>query len=162
MATSRAMRKGYDLWLSQLDLNLTEALLLAEVDARGPVSQSQLAERLGLGRPATGDVIDHLVRSGLVTRRADPTDRRVWLVAATEQGHTVAGQIADLDRQLRQRLREGIGKDERTQLAKTLLRLQANLGAMMADPQAPTTGRSRPAGLDVGPVRPVDEVSTGP
>jgi DNA-binding MarR family transcriptional regulator len=60
-------------------------------------------------------------------RSPDREDRRVWLVTATEAGRSVAGEVAGIDTMLRSRLRRGISKAERQQLASLLLRLQSNL-----------------------------------
>ena len=64
---------------------------------------------------------------GLVERRPDPDDRRVWLVAITDAGRSVAGQVNDVDEVLRAELRHGIGREERQALAWVMQRLQQNL-----------------------------------
>lgn len=137
MATSRAIRRAYDQRLADLGLNLSEAMLLAFVDQNGPMTQTRLADRLGVGRPATGCVVDALERRGLVERRRHPTDRRVWLVATTEAAAAVVDEIDAIDRKLRDQLRAGISRAERQALAQTLLRLQANL-TKLADPTKET------------------------
>lgn len=130
MATSRAIRRAYDLRLAEIGLNLSEAMLLSFVDQNGAMTQTQLADRLGMGRPATGAVVDALERRGLVERRRHATDRRVWLVAPTDAARGVADDIDIIDQKLRTQLRAGISRAERQALAQTLLRLQANLAAV--------------------------------
>ncbi|MGH9035454.1 MAG: MarR family winged helix-turn-helix transcriptional regulator, partial [Acidimicrobiia bacterium] len=130
MATSRAMRRAYDLRLAELGLNLSEAMLLAFVHQNGPLTQTRLADRLGMGRPATGAVVDALERRKLVERRRHTTDRRVWLVAATPTADRVVDGIDAIDQKLRSQLRAGISRAERQALAQTLLRLQANLAVV--------------------------------
>jgi DNA-binding MarR family transcriptional regulator len=130
MATSRAIRRAYDLRLAEIGLNLSEAMLLAYVDQQGAMTQTQLADRMSMGRPAMGAVVDALERRGLVERRRHATDRRVWLVAPTDAARSVVDQIATIDQALRTQLRAGISRAERQALAQTLLRLQANLAAV--------------------------------
>lgn len=48
--------------------------------ARGPHSIGALAEALGVSRPAVTQLVDRLVRYGLVERRPNPADRRVVMV----------------------------------------------------------------------------------
>lgn len=127
MSTARLIREAYDEALKPLDLNLTNASLLAYVVEHGDMTQTALAERLGIGRAAAGSVIDRLEKKGLVERLADPVDRRVWLVAATDDGKEVAAEIARIDESVRRRLRLGIDRHERQLLAKLLLRMQRNL-----------------------------------
>lgn len=142
MAVSRSLRRAYDAGLAHLSLNLTEAMLLAYVEERGPVSQSQLAEALGLGRAAVGIVIDGLHERGLVTREADPGDRRVWLVALTGEGRELCADIAAADRELREQVRAGLSRAERQQFVRLLLRLQDNCAALAAKGRAASTAKT--------------------
>ncbi len=135
MATARAIRQAFDHRLGVLDLNLTQATMLAYVADYGPVTQTQIADRNGIGRAATGSTIDRLQARGLVERQPDPADRRVWLVAITPAGQALVDDIAGIDRLLRSELREGISKDERSALASVMNRLQANVAAVLT----PTT-----------------------
>ncbi len=136
MATARALRQAYDLRLAPLDLNLSEASLLAYVAESGAMAQTRLAERLSLGRAATGSVIDGLARRGLVERSPDPDDRRVWLVEATEVGLLMSERIREIDEVLRGELRNGIARSERQQLAAVLVRLGGNLASVLAEPRS--------------------------
>jgi DNA-binding MarR family transcriptional regulator len=131
MATSRALRRAYDTRLAGLDLKLSEAFLLGHVHAHGPLTQTQLAEGLGIGRAATGSLVDALERKGLVERAAHAGDRRVWLVATTADAAPVVAELTAVDVALREELWTGISRAERRQLSETLLRLQDNLGAVL-------------------------------
>ena len=98
MATSRAIRIAYDQAYAELELNLTQASLLAFVFERGPLRQTQLAKGLGVGRAAAGTIIEGLERRGLVERSADPDDRRAWLVSVTPRGRDLVAPIHAIDR----------------------------------------------------------------
>jgi MarR family transcriptional regulator, transcriptional regulator for hemolysin len=133
MASSRGLRRAYDHRLAALGLKTSEAYLLAHVHQQGPLTQTQLAEGLGLGRAATGVLVDALERKGLVERRPDAADRRVWLVASTPEAAPVVDDITAIDSALREQLWTGIGRAERRQLSETLRRLQDNLAAILTD-----------------------------
>ncbi len=132
MATARAIRVAYDQRLAVHELNLSQASLLAYLNESGPLSQTQLADQLGLGRPATGTVIDGLERRGLVRRQPDPGDRRVWMIAATQAGKGMVDAITAVDETLRGELRDGISRRDRQRLAQLLLRLQSNLAEIVS------------------------------
>jgi MarR family transcriptional regulator for hemolysin len=132
MATSRGLRDAYDAGFAPLDLNLTQASLLVFLDESGPRRQTQLARRLGLGRAATGSTVDLLERRGLVERQSDPEDRRAWLVNITPAGKALVDPVNEVDRVLREELRLDISRSERQQLAKLLLRLQANIARVLS------------------------------
>jgi len=143
MATAGLMRETYDRALEPLGLNLTEASLLAYVVESGPLKQTSIADHLGIGRAAAGNVIDRLQKRHLVERRSDDTDRRVWLVAPTATGRDLAAEITAVDVRLRHDLRLGIDRHERQMLATLLVRLQRNLlSAGARDSSSPTTDPS--------------------
>jgi MarR family transcriptional regulator for hemolysin len=131
MAASRGVRRAYDTRLAGLDLKLSEAFLLGHVHTHGPMTQTQLAESLGIGRAATGSIVDALERKDLVERSAHAGDRRVWLVATTERAGPVVDQLAAVDVALREELWTGISRAERRRLSEVLLRLQGNLAAIL-------------------------------
>jgi DNA-binding MarR family transcriptional regulator len=136
MATSRAIRDAYDARFARLNLNLTQASLLVFLHESGPLRQTQLARRLGQGRAATGSTVDQLEDRGLVERQPDPDDRRAWLVTLTPRGKDLVDPINEIDRVLRAELRLDISREERQQLARLLLRLQANLARILAEADA--------------------------
>ena len=133
MATARAIRRAYELRLADLDLNLTQASLLAFLFETGPIAQSQLASRLGLGKAAAGLVINALEERGLIERRTNPDDRRAWQIALRAEGVRITEPIFEIDAILRSELRVGISRPDRQQLAGLLLRLQANLASVLTE-----------------------------
>jgi DNA-binding MarR family transcriptional regulator len=118
--------------MEPLDLNLSEACVLAFVDDNRPTNQTELASRFGMNRASAGSIVDSLSERGLVCRMPDPADRRVWLVRATPTGSKLAAEISQIDLRLRVDLRAGFSRHDRQQLAQTLVRLQENLSAVLA------------------------------
>jgi MarR family transcriptional regulator, transcriptional regulator for hemolysin len=140
MATARLIRESFDARLEPLDLNLTQASLLAYVAEFGATTQTHLADHLGIGRAAIGSVIDRLQSRSLVERHPDPDDRRVWRVDITDAGRALAKQVVEIDEVLRKELRHGIGREERQALSWVLTRLQHNLKSTI--PENTTTRRN--------------------
>jgi DNA-binding MarR family transcriptional regulator len=63
-----------------------QVAVLIAVDDRVPLSQQEVARRLGVDRTTMVDLIDELEAKGLVQRRQDPADRRRNVVALTPAG----------------------------------------------------------------------------
>jgi DNA-binding MarR family transcriptional regulator len=61
-----------------------------------PMSMRELAGLLGVDPPNLTPLVDDLERSGLVERRAHPTDRRVKLVVATSEGAALARRAEEI------------------------------------------------------------------
>jgi MarR family transcriptional regulator, transcriptional regulator for hemolysin len=131
MATSKSIRRAFDLRLSAIGLNLSEACLLEYVVEHGPITQTAVAEKIGMQRASAGAIVDDLSDRKLLKRLHDPTDNRVWLLAATRDGLQLAEKIGEVDNALRVDLRRNLSQSERDQLAKTLLSLQSNLAEIL-------------------------------
>jgi DNA-binding MarR family transcriptional regulator len=132
MATSKSIRRAYDLLFAEIGLNLSEACLLEYVVEHGPMSQTQVAERIGMGRAPAGTIVDNLSNRSLLRRTPDATDRRVWLLTATDEGNKLAVRIGEVDKDLRTKMRMGLSQIERELLADILLRIQANLSSVLS------------------------------
>lgn len=131
MATSKSIRRAFDLRLSEIGLNLSEACLLEYAVEHGPITQTAVAERIGMRRASAGSIIDDLCHRKLLKRLHDPNDHRVWLLSASREGLRLAGRIGEVDDALRVDLRRNLSQAERDQLAKTLLGIQANLADIL-------------------------------
>src|SRR5690349_2381762 len=73
--------------------------VLAECARARSGTQLALAQRVGVDRTVMTYLLDDLVGAGLVERRADPADRRVRRVVATDLGRA---RLADLSDRLAQ------------------------------------------------------------
>ncbi|MGB0616405.1 MAG: MarR family winged helix-turn-helix transcriptional regulator [Acidimicrobiales bacterium] len=150
--TARRLRSAFDHRLTELDLNLNQASLLAFVNDFGGTNQTALAEMVGVGRASCGAMIDQLEARGLVERQPDPEDRRVWLVAITAEGTALVEQFYAVDEEFRKDIRRDISRAERQQLASLLERLGANVDTILATPatvdpqQSPAVSRNEISG----------------
>lgn len=144
LSTARDIRAAYDHCFEPLELNLTQASMIGYIAENGPMNQTQLAAALVLGRAATGSVVDQLEARGLVQRVRDPDDRRVWLVENTAAGEAASVEIVAIDEQLRTRVRSGISRQERQQLADLLLRMSANAVAFVGGSAGEPADTSQP------------------
>lgn len=59
---------------------------LSVVVFAGPLSLAELAAEEQVRPPTMSRIVDALVASGLITRDADPNDRRMVRIAATDEG----------------------------------------------------------------------------
>jgi DNA-binding MarR family transcriptional regulator len=78
---------------AQLDLSVVQARAL--VALREPLAMRTLADRLGLDPGNLTGVVDRLEERGLLTREAQPTDRRVRLLVLTADGARLRDDILE-------------------------------------------------------------------
>ena len=86
-STSRSWRQAVDRKLKYLGVSQASWMTIAmAAKARSPLSQSELADKLGVEGATMVAMIDRLVKAGLVLREASTTDRRVKHVVLTSAG----------------------------------------------------------------------------
>ncbi len=132
MSTARAVRRAYDLCFADLGVNLAEASILAHLGHSGPLTQIELARRIGHSRARIGVNIDSLQAKGAVERHADPSDRRVWIIDLTTSGRKLWTETVVVDRYVRKQLRIGTTSDDRLQLDSLLERIHKNVDGIVA------------------------------
>ncbi|HEX3912631.1 MAG TPA: MarR family transcriptional regulator [Steroidobacteraceae bacterium] len=85
--TSRSWRQAVDRKLKYLGVSQAGWMTIAiAAKARSPLSQSELADRLGVEGATMVAMIDRLVKAGLVVREASTTDRRIKHIVLTDAG----------------------------------------------------------------------------
>jgi len=93
-STSRSWRQAVDRRLKYLGVSQASWMTIAiTAKARSPLSQSELADRLGVEGATIVAMIDRLVKAGLVLREASTTDRRVKRVVLTPAGLKVYEKV---------------------------------------------------------------------
>ena len=91
---SRAWRQAMDDRLRHLGLSQAGWMTIAIAAKSDPaLSQSELAEKLGVEGATMVAMVDRLVRAGLVQREASTTDRRVKRVILTPAGAELYGSL---------------------------------------------------------------------
>lgn len=87
------------------------------------VRPSVLAERLRVAPRSATDVVDALAARGLVTRRADPADRRALRLSPTPEGSELIEQADQVRDREHEAWLAGLSEHDRDQLRRLLQRL---------------------------------------
>jgi MarR family transcriptional regulator for hemolysin len=92
--TARTWRQALDRRLKDLGMGQASWLAIAMIAKAGhPLSQTELAHKLGVEDPTVVSMLDRLEKSGYVAREPSPTDRRVKLVVLTEDGNAIFRKV---------------------------------------------------------------------
>jgi DNA-binding MarR family transcriptional regulator len=129
------------------------ATTLAVLDgAGGPLTPSQISERLLVASASTTATLDLLERRGWVRRTPNPDDRRSTLVEITDAGRAVADRLLAGIRTLERDALGLLSPRERSQLLALLDKLLTRLAELSDAPPTLLQGRrNRPARLDPPP-----------
>src|SRR5436190_22481390 len=74
-------------------LSPTLRAALPTIERHGPLTPSELAARERVQRPTATKLVGKLEAAGLVSRTADPSDRRSTLIATTPEGRALLHEL---------------------------------------------------------------------
>lgn len=75
------------------DMPVSQWAVLSIIDNHPEIDQSRLAGVVSIDKTNTGRLVDHLEAKGLVERRPDDSDRRVWMLRCTPLGHKLRKRL---------------------------------------------------------------------
>ncbi|MCM3885501.1 MarR family winged helix-turn-helix transcriptional regulator [Frankia sp. R82] len=106
--------------LAPFGINGRECAVLIVIDDVPPLSQLELARRMGVDRTTMVALIDELEAKALVARRPDPHDRRRNVVGLTESGRTTLRAARSAHDQAEERFLEGLPEEDAVHLKRIL------------------------------------------
>jgi DNA-binding MarR family transcriptional regulator len=115
--------------LRPLGVSSAGGLVLGQLRDRGPMSPSELGERLIVTRATVTGVVDSLERRGYVERSPNPNDRRGIIVELTPAGLDAVAQVRTI---IHRQEREWMGPLSENELAtyiELMHRIQKNVTA---------------------------------
>jgi DNA-binding MarR family transcriptional regulator len=105
-------------------LTPTRAAVLLNATRNAPVRLAVIAEQEGLNPTLLSRTIANLVADGLLTRTADPDDRRSAFVEPTAEGSKLADRIRKERTDAVEAALSGLSEDDRRALAEALPALE--------------------------------------
>ena len=92
--SSRAWRQALDRRLKFLGVSQASWMTIAvAAKAATPLSQSELADALGVEGATMVAMVDRLVKVGLVAREPSPSDRRIKRIVLTDAGNRLYARV---------------------------------------------------------------------
>lgn len=98
--------------LFALDLTMGQLKVLMFLSVAQAANMGDLAETMGVALPSVTPLVDRLVERGLVARRRNPDDRRVVVVAITDEGRELAEGFHDTGREQLQGVLDRLSDEE--------------------------------------------------
>jgi len=120
--------------LRPLDVSAAGGLVVGMLRDRGPMTPSELGERLIVTRATVTGVVDSLERRGYVRRRPSESDRRSTVVELTDSGKDVVQRVRELIHGSERAWLSALGDDELRSYIAVLHRIQDALGENGQEP----------------------------
>ncbi|KAF0173797.1 MAG: MarR family transcriptional regulator [Rhodobacteraceae bacterium] len=93
---ARLVRKRFAQRAAAYGLSSAQWRLLAVVLREGRVAQARIADRLEIEPISVSRLVDRMEQAGWVTRQADPDDRRVRVIVATDRTLAIRNDLKSM------------------------------------------------------------------
>lgn len=124
---SHLIRKRFDMRARMVGATRAQWKTLLTVSRNPGINQGMLADRLEVEPITAGRMIDRLEESGLVERRRDPADRRVWRIHLTDAATPVLARLRGYADELFGEAVDGMSAGEQAELTRLLQHIRTNL-----------------------------------
>jgi MarR family transcriptional regulator for hemolysin len=126
---ARILRTHFDQRARTHGMTRAQWVILARLSRQPGLSQNEMASLCEVEPITVARLVDRLEARGLVERRADPDDRRIWRLHLLPGADTILEEIARYRVELEADLLAGIDVPAREALTDTLLAMKNNLTA---------------------------------
>jgi MarR family transcriptional regulator for hemolysin len=123
---ARDITRAFDDALAEAGGSQPIWLVLISLKTRRLASQRELADAVGIREATLTHHLNAMDASGLITRRRDPENRRVHLVALTRAGEKAFFRMRTAALAFNTRLRAGFEEEELAEFERVLDRLRGN------------------------------------
>jgi len=123
-AVARRLRAASMAAFAAYDVTPSQVRAIRVLDTHGGVRSKELADHLRIAPRSATEVVDALEAKGLVSRSADPHDRRATVVALTDRGRELSEEVRRARGVESERMFERLTQTDRADLARILGKLQ--------------------------------------
>jgi len=138
---TRLITSEFNEMVAPIDLTRSQWRVVVYLHRQDGLSQSELAELLGVGKVTIGGLVDRLEHAGWVNRRDDEKDKRTKRVYLTDKGRAIEKDMVLKGGELSRRILRTLSQDEQTALIAMLLSVKEDLQSAKDErEQRPSSG----------------------
>jgi DNA-binding MarR family transcriptional regulator len=142
---SRLIRTVFERRVRSYGLTRAQWMVIARVNRRPGLSQSEVADLLEIEKAPAGRLIDRMQAKGWLERRADPKDRRINRLHLTTEGKRIHTAIWPVAEATVDTAMAGLSGEERKTLTALMTRVKLRLQALSEnDPGEPEDNLRKP------------------
>jgi MarR family transcriptional regulator, transcriptional regulator for hemolysin len=124
---ARLLRVEADKRARQQNMTRAQWGILIWLKRQPGITQKELAELLEVEPITVARLVDRLEARGVVERRPDPRDRRIWRLHLLPPAWPMLDEISELRTDLARVLTDGVGSRALHTMTEALLRMKSNL-----------------------------------
>ncbi|GAB3106533.1 hypothetical protein GCM10027217_32050 [Pseudomaricurvus hydrocarbonicus] len=121
------VRRAFDERAKTLGVTRTQWQVMTVLKRHEGINQGRLAEHLDVEPITLCRMADRLQEAGMVERRRDPTDRRVWRLYLTDKAKQLSEELKPLGQEVLSEAMEGVSAQEREMMSQSLQQMRLNL-----------------------------------
>jgi len=127
------------------DMTRAQWVMMLWLERKPGINQKELSDLLEVEPITVARLVDRLEQRGMVERRADPTDRRIWRLHLLPEALPLLEEIKAERAEIAELIAEGIDKATLGTMMQGLLRMRATLCAEVRGGQRPEPARDDPS-----------------
>jgi DNA-binding MarR family transcriptional regulator len=124
---AQAYRTLSDAFMDQIAMHRAQATVLCKLFLHDGMTQSEIAQQLGVQGATVTDMLQRMEENKLVTRRRDPEDNRLVRVYLTDEGREKERAITEQFLKLESQVFHAFDEHERAQFRHFLERMLTNM-----------------------------------
>ncbi|MBV9783535.1 MAG: MarR family transcriptional regulator [Acidisphaera sp.] len=125
---ARLLRVDADKRARMHDMTRAQWVMLIWLERQPGISQKELSERLEVEPITVARLVDRLEQRGMVERRPDPKDRRIWRLHLRPEALPLLRDIEAERAEMARMVQEGLDEETVQTMIAALLRMKATLG----------------------------------
>jgi len=118
--------------LADEDSHPGQAFGLLVLAANDGITQSELADMIGIARPTVTTMLQKMERAGLVERRVDQDDQRYTRIYVTDEGHVLHERLRGVYDDMVQTAMAPLSETDQLELERLLLLVSENIERSLA------------------------------
>ncbi len=113
--------QDYKHFMDETGLSFSQVNTLMRLHFAGQADISDISEQMGITNAAASQLVERMVRLGVLDRMADPIDRRIKRLALTPKGHALAEKLVDMRRKWVEQFTYSLTSRQREAISDALL-----------------------------------------
>jgi len=112
--------QDYKHFMDESGLSFSQVNTLMRLHFAGQADISDISEQMGITKAAASQLVEQMVRLGLLDRIPDPIDRRIKRLALTPKGHALAEKLVDMQRKWVEQFTDSLTSRQREAISDAL------------------------------------------